>query len=289
MQSLNNQSRQPLRGNTIYIGSWDDILRYQNIQVNLYTDSNCEITYYKSNNKINVETETFNYTSGSYYFNNIDSSSRYVYFTVRNTQSNVNQTKFDFNVLYNTFPITDIQNVNITNSYLDVSNNALSSMTFDSSNQLKVYVGNPSAIPVSEPALDNCISSNMLNINITGQSQNPLMVKEKPTYSVSLDAVGKTSQVIRNSAGCLHSISISQVGGSGFAYIKLYNASSAVAGDIPMCCLSLHKDTSYFVECGNMNFSGGLCVRGTDAFDNANNISPSGVVNLTCFLTGYSE
>ena len=105
MQSLNNQSNIPLRGNTIYIGSWDDILKYQNIQINLNASTNCEITYYSSNDKINIENTTFQYTANSNYFNSINSTSRYVYFTVRNTTAN-NQTKFNFSVLYRDFPVS---------------------------------------------------------------------------------------------------------------------------------------------------------------------------------------
>jgi hypothetical protein len=102
-QSLNNNSNTPLRANAIYIGSWDDILQFQNIQINLNADTNCQITYYTSNNKVLNESTTFNYTANSNYFNSINSTSRYVYFTVRNT-TNVNQQNFNFSVIYKDFP-----------------------------------------------------------------------------------------------------------------------------------------------------------------------------------------
>ena len=102
-QSLNNNSNTPLRANAIYIGSWDDILQFQNIQINLNANTNCEITYYTSNNKVLIESTTFNYTANSNYFNSINSTSRYVYFTIRNT-TNVNQTNFNFSVIYKDFP-----------------------------------------------------------------------------------------------------------------------------------------------------------------------------------------
>jgi hypothetical protein len=106
MQSLNNTSNVPLRANAIFIGSWDDILKYQNVQVSLNADSNCEIIYYTSNDKIYIENTTFSYVSGSNYFNSINSTSRYVYFTVRNT-TNVDQTSFSLSILYKSFPITN--------------------------------------------------------------------------------------------------------------------------------------------------------------------------------------
>jgi hypothetical protein len=124
-QSLNNNSNTPLRGNAIYIGSWDDILQFQNIQINLNANTNCEITYYTSNNKVLNESTTFNYTANSNYFNSINSTSRYVYFTVRNT-SPVDQTNFNFSVIYKDFPeftgsITGSVNANITNTSLNVA------------------------------------------------------------------------------------------------------------------------------------------------------------------------
>jgi hypothetical protein len=106
MQSLNNTSNVPLRGSAIYIGSWDDILKYQNIQVTLNADSDCEITYYTSNDKLFIESTTFVYNSQySLYFNSINSTSRYVYFTVRNLD-NTNQSSFNFSVLYKLSPVS---------------------------------------------------------------------------------------------------------------------------------------------------------------------------------------
>lgn len=105
MQSLNNSSNVPLRGSAIYIGSWDDILKYQNVQVTLNADSDCEITYYTSNDKVYIESVVYPYVSGSNYFNSINSTSRYVYFTVRNTTS-TNQTNFNFSVLYKDSPVS---------------------------------------------------------------------------------------------------------------------------------------------------------------------------------------
>lgn len=253
MESSRNKSFTPLGINNIYIGSYDNVIQYENAIINLLSDTDCQIIMYQSSDTHHYQSTSYDCSANVLFNKLVDLVQPYVYFTVRNIGASA-QTILNFNVLYKAYNMIS----NISGQNVNVSNLA-------------------------------DLSGVNVQANITGQSQNPLMVKEKPTYSVSLDAVGKTSQVIRNSAGCLHSISISQVGGSGFAYIKLYNASSAVAGDIPMCCLSLHKDTSYFVECGNMNFSGGLCVRGTDAFDNANDVSPAGIVNLTCFLTGYSE
>ena len=105
MQSLNNQSNIPLRANAIYIGTWDDIIKYQNIQINLNADTNCEITYYTSNDKVLIDSTVFQYNANSNYFNSINSISRYVYFTVRNLQ-NIDQNNFNFSVLYKDYPVS---------------------------------------------------------------------------------------------------------------------------------------------------------------------------------------
>lgn len=106
MQSLNNQSNVSLRPNGIYIGSWDDILQYQNIQINLKASTNCQITYYESNDKVLINETTYSYVGNDIYFNSINSTSRYVYFTVRNT-TNVQQTNFNFSVLYKQSPTSN--------------------------------------------------------------------------------------------------------------------------------------------------------------------------------------
>ena len=182
MQSLNNQSNIPLRANAIYIGSWDDILKYQNVQITLNADTNCEITYYTSNDKVFIENQTFAYNANDNYYNSINSTSRYVYFTVRNLQ-NVNQTQFNFSVLYKDYPVssgggigndvniinplnqdgsvfvggnlalTGAVDANITNALLDVSDadthtkldsviTDLDKFTFDNLNNVNINLNN---------------------------------------------------------------------------------------------------------------------------------------------------
>lgn len=146
MQSLNNQSNVSLRANGIYIGSWDDILQYQNIQINLKASTNCQITYYESNDKVLINATTYSYVGNNIYFNSINSTSRYVYFTVRNT-TNVQQTNFNFSVLYKQSPTSNSvvgSDVNIVSpvdgsgyvEVVDMNNN------YDVSGNLKVSVQN---------------------------------------------------------------------------------------------------------------------------------------------------
>jgi hypothetical protein len=127
---------------------------------------------------------------------------------------------------------------------------------------------------------------------ITGSvtiTTNPVIVKEKPSYTVNLDALNTTSQLIRSSAGCLSGLVLSHVGGSQFCYVKIYNASSATSSDTPLATFGLYKDTTLVIDTHAMNFSGGLCVRGTDNYGASDNTSPSGSLKLVAFLTTYSE
>jgi hypothetical protein len=120
-------------------------------------------------------------------------------------------------------------------------------------------------------------------------STNPVIVKEKPSYTVNLDALSTSSQTIRSSAGCLSGLVLSHVGGSQFAYVKLYNSSSATSSDTPLATFGIYKDVSIVIDTHAMNFAGGLCARATDLYAAGNNDPPSGSIKLVAFLTTYSE
>jgi hypothetical protein len=173
MQSLNNQSNIPLRANAIYIGSWDDILKYQNIQVNLNADTNCEILYYTSNDKVLIESQAFQYNANSNYFNSINVTSRYVYFTVRNLQ-NVNQNNFNFSVLYKDFPVSSGSgggDVTIISPLIDdsvsVNLNAINSDFIDGGNNdgLKVAIQNESLAITNASLSDMTFTDEQLNVS----------------------------------------------------------------------------------------------------------------------------
>jgi hypothetical protein len=133
----------------------------------------------------------------------------------------------------------------------------------------------------SLPAITGSVSATI--------TTNPVIVKEKPSYTVNLDALNTTSQTIRSSAGCLSGLVLSHVGGSQFAYIKIYNSSTATSSDTPLATFGIYKDITLVIDTHAMNFSGGLCARATDLYAAGNNDAPSGSIKLVAFLTGYSE
>ena len=133
------------------------------------------------------------------------------------------------------------------------------------------------------------ITNTGFNSNITNSF---ITVKNKPTYSVSLEGLSPTSQVIRSSGGVLHTTIITSVEqpiiSGSIEFVKLYNASSATETSTPLCTMGIASgQTLTFVA--DMNFSAGLCVRATNKFA-ANDTTPTNCsFTMTCFITGYSE
>jgi len=161
----------------------------------------------------------------------------------------------------------------------------------DANGALNVVIQNTAAIQVNSNTRDgagNSITStsSALDVNI---KNSPLIVKDKPTYSVSLTDLSDTSQTLRTSAGCLNSFYIADIGGSGSAYVKFYNSSTAIAGDVSLMTIVLHKNTQVYINSSNMNFSSALCVRAVDDFSDPTTDPASGAVSITCFLSAYSE
>ena len=129
------------------------------------------------------------------------------------------------------------------------------------------------------------ITNTGFNSNITNSF---ITVKNKPTYSVSLNSIGLTSQTIRTSAGVLHTVVISSNPmGIAFDYLKFYNSSSATDASTPLMTIPIKAGESLtFVA--DMNFSAGLCVRATDIY-NSGGYAPISLISITVFITGYSE
>ena len=133
------------------------------------------------------------------------------------------------------------------------------------------------------------ITNTGFNSNITNSF---ITVKNKPTYSVSLEALTTTSQVIRSSAGIIHTVIITSVEqpiiSGSIEFVKLYNGSTATQASTPLCTLGIASgQTLTFVA--DMNFSSGLCVRATNK-PVANDTTPTNCIfTMTCFITGYSE
>lgn len=145
----------------------------------------------------------------------------------------------------------------------------------------KVDVTGSSVSVSSLPAITGSVSASI--------TTNPVITLDKPSYSIDIQNCNTSSQTIRASAGCLSKLYLMHVGGSQFCYFKIYNASSASSSDTPLATFGINKDSSIMIDTSSMNFSGGLCVRGTDNYGASDNTAPSGTLHLVAFLNGYYE
>jgi hypothetical protein len=82
----------------------------------------------------------------------------------------------------------------------------------------------------------------------------------------------------------LQSLTLSNVGGLVFSYVKLYNKATAPdQNDTPVMTLPLNHETVQQVVCNTLLFDLGIGVRATNAFVANDNTAPSGTVYATAF------
>jgi hypothetical protein len=82
----------------------------------------------------------------------------------------------------------------------------------------------------------------------------------------------------------LQSLTISNVGGSQFDYVKLYNKATAPdQNDTPVMTIPIHTDRTEQVICNTLLFDLGIGVRATNDFVANDNTIPSGTIYATAF------
>jgi hypothetical protein len=82
----------------------------------------------------------------------------------------------------------------------------------------------------------------------------------------------------------LQSLTLSNVGGLVFSYVKLYNKATAPdQNDTPVMTIPLNHETVQQVACNTLLFDLGIGVRATNAFVANDNTAPSGTVYATAF------
>lgn len=320
--SIYNSTIVPLDVSGVFTGQYDNILDFAEINVSIKCDTSFQLECIYSTNKDNenfVLTNAISASANTQFFK-FDPLERYFKLRITNDSSG-NMTELNVQTIYKTSTaFTSDFNVDISGQVVDISGQVVDisgqsvlvsgavgilGNTYDPSGAQYVNVNNSNLavrlfdsnnLPVSSTSgsLNTFITNTTdIPVDISGQTvligTNPVIVKEKPTYSMSLDALSKTSQVIRTNAGCLNGFHLSNIGGSGPAYVKFYNASSATFGDVSLMTIILHKDTQIYINAGNMNFSSALCCRAVDAYADSTNSSASGNVSITAFLTGYTE
>jgi hypothetical protein len=191
------------------------------------------------------------------------------------TSSNIESPAGDFSFTMNKFGV--------------IIPSSVATLKTDLVGNLYVNETNSTTISTTLSTLNSKVTTCNTNAVVISSIVNPVIVKDKPTYSFDVGNAGTTSTTIRSSAGVLAGIYLTHRGGSQFCFAKFYNASTAVAGDIPLATFGIYKDSQIYIDTKNMNFSGGLCVRGTDNYGVADNTNPSGTIDVVAFLSAYSE
>ena len=99
-------------------------------------------------------------------------------------------------------------------------------------------------------------------------------------------SLSTTSQTIAGGAGILQGIYLYHVGGSQFCYAKFYDSVSANSTSTPIATFGVHADGQVYIDCKNLAFTQGMCVRGTDDYADNNNTNPTGTLYCQVFWKG---
>lgn len=112
-----------------------------------------------------------------------------------------------------------------------------------------------------------------------------ISTESSPTGAVT-NSLGNTGVVVSGVSSTLQSLTLSNVGGTIFGYVKLYNKATApTAADTPVMTLPLNHDSVQQVECHSLAFPLGIGIRATLGFPAGNTTAPDGTCYATAFYT----
>jgi hypothetical protein len=112
-----------------------------------------------------------------------------------------------------------------------------------------------------------------------------ISTESSPT-GASTFSLGNTGSLVSGVHSTLQSLTLSNVLGSVFSYVKVYNKATAPSStDTPVMTIPLNHDTVQQVECHSLDFPLGIGLRATLLFDPTNTTSVSGSVYATAFYT----
>jgi hypothetical protein len=136
--------------------------------------------------------------------------------------------------------------------------------------------------------------TNSINISTTSIASSSTTIESRlttmDTKMITLSNGASTKTLTQTGANwtagssTLQSLTISNVGGLVFSYVKLYNKATAPdQNDTPVMTLPLNHETVQQVVCNSLLFNLGIGVRATNAFVANDNTAPSGTVYATAF------
>ena len=112
-----------------------------------------------------------------------------------------------------------------------------------------------------------------------------ISTESSPTGAVT-KTLGNTGVVVSGVSSTLQSLTISNVLGTLFGYVKLYNKATApTASDTPVMTLPLNFNSVQQIECHSLAFPLGIGLRATLLFAAGDTTAPDGTCYATAFYT----
>lgn len=112
-----------------------------------------------------------------------------------------------------------------------------------------------------------------------------ISTESSPTGAVT-NSLGNTGVVVTGVHSTLQSLTLSNILGTVFSYVKVYNKATAPSStDTPVMTIPLNHDTVQQVECHSLDFPLGIGLRATLLFDPTNTTAVSGTCYATAFYT----
>ena len=173
-ESFNNFSvGSPLGGNKTYIGTYDQVTNFTTAKISIVASTNMEIIAYQSQDRIQTFSTTYQYTASSQANFYLQLTASSVYFTCRNTSSS-QQTLFNFTVIYTSTQVNGVSSTPSSNVNISASNG--DALYSNGSGALDVMIKNTvlNTIPVSDTALDACIVSDQVAVNVKATVATPI-------------------------------------------------------------------------------------------------------------------
>ena len=112
-----------------------------------------------------------------------------------------------------------------------------------------------------------------------------ISTESSPTGAVT-NTLGNTGVVVSGVKSTLQSLTLSNVLGLVFGYVKVYNKATApTSADTPVFTLPLNHDSVQQIECHSLLFPLGIGLRATLLFASGNTTAPDGTIYATAFYT----
>ena len=133
-------------------------------------------------------------------------------------------------------------------------------------------------------SIDNHLDTIESTLTSIDTDTSDIVRQTAPSNGASTKTLTQTGANWTNGDSTLQSLTLSNVGGTVFSYVKLYNKATAPdQNDTPVMTIPLNHETVQQVVCNRLQFNLGIGVRATNAFVANDNTAPSGTTYATAF------